>query len=429
MGRPSPTIEDIHKLAKKRGLKCISNKYQGCNKKLKWMCKNKHIFLSSYRYLKHRKHCPYCWRISIEDAQKLAKKRGFVCVSKRIINNSIPIKWKCKNGHDWKANYNNIRIGRGCPHCLKSTLEARQKEAEKRGLVILSKKYINYITPLKYRCKNGHIFKTTPNIIQRRGGGCGCKICNDNGRRYGFDFVKKDAIKHGFKCISKKTEYINANSSLRYVCKKGHNFRGRPSRIQEGSGCRQCAYDSYRLNIEYIKKDAKKRGLLCLSKKYINNKKPLKYRCLAKGHVWWTKYDSIKQRGRCPYCRTYVREDICRQYFRHYTGCLFYKSYPNWLRNGKGYRLELDGYSKKLFVAFEHQGEQHYGKSFRFDKRHTFSKIRKHDLLKKKLCKKHHVKLFLIPYTIHIENLGIYIYKKLKRNGIKIKNKKQIIIH
>ena len=64
---------------------------------------------------------------------------------------------------------------------------------------------------------------------------------------------------------------------------------------------------------------------------------------------------------------------------------------PDWLG-----RMHLDVYIPELKVAFEYQGKQHEKPVDFFGGRETFKKQKKRDEKKRKLCKKHEVKLFYI---------------------------------
>jgi hypothetical protein len=81
-------------------------------------------------------------------------------------------------------------------------------------------------------------------------------------------------------------------------------------------------------------------------------------------------------------------------------GVAFKKCRPGWLRNTTGHRLELDGYSEELRIAFEYHGEQHYdpartiGKG---DKSKRFAGQIERDALKARLCQEAGVRLIVVP--------------------------------
>ena len=63
---------------------------------------------------------------------------------------------------------------------------------------------------------------------------------------------------------------------------------------------------------------------------------------------------------------------------------------PDWLRNqGTGKRMEFDRLYTELKVAFEFQGEQHYGTTDLFPDQGQFEQLQKRDNLKAWLCARH----------------------------------------
>src|SRR5437867_7702399 len=56
-----------------------------------------------------------------------------------------------------------------------------------------------------------------------------------------------------------------------------------------------------RLTLEHMKALAKQHGGKCLSKRYVNSKTKLKWRC-HKGHSWLASPGNIVQRHWCPKC-------------------------------------------------------------------------------------------------------------------------------
>jgi hypothetical protein len=289
------------------------------------------------------------------------------------------------------------------------TLSKVKERVKKRGFKVLSKKYYTAILPLTFRCNKGHIFNSRYNSIQQ---GRGCPYCSHR-VKLNINICKKIAQKRNFILLSKT--YKRNDVLMKYCCSRGHIWMASHANIANGKGCPHC----YKLSgfiIEDMKILAKKYGFFCLSKKYYNMYTKLKWKC-KNGHVWDGRPSHIKQGTGCPYCTTWKCEEICRKYFEYYLNSKFPKKRPKWLRNGKGYNLELDGYNEKLGIAFEYQGEQHYIKSKIF-KLHSLKKIKHHDLIKQQTCKKKKIKLLQIPYTISTEKVGDYILSWLNKENL-----------
>lgn len=114
------TLDDCHKIAKKIGILCISTKYVSSKSKMKWKCKNNHIWSSTYNRVSKGHSCPYCVGVAkktIKECKNLAKKRGGKCLSTQYINNRTKMRWQCKKGHIWETTYDNVSRGRWCRVC------------------------------------------------------------------------------------------------------------------------------------------------------------------------------------------------------------------------------------------------------------------------------------------------------------------------
>lgn len=241
-------------------------------------------------------------------------------------------------------------------------------------------------------------------------------------RRLTIQEMQGYAEKHGGQCLSGK--YTNAVTKLKWQCDKGHAWKATPYSIKSRqSWCPTCAIARNAIKrvsttIEEMQVIAQKRGGSCLSKRYINDLSELKWKC-ANGHIWKTIPKVVKRGGWCPMCLRYVSENLCREIFQKIFKKKFVKIHPRWLINEHGGRMELDGYCKKLRLAFEYQGRQHYQIVDFFKGRNLFE-TQQADVLKKRLCEKEGIALIIIPYTVTRNELYGFITKKLEENNIEI---------
>ena len=109
--------------------------------------------------------------------QQIAIKRGGRCLADDFTNIYTKLKWQCKNGHVWEAIPKNIIRGIWCSRCsglARLTIEQMQKIARKHGGECLSKTYINAHTKLMWKCKKRHKWETAPMNVQR---GSWCPVC------------------------------------------------------------------------------------------------------------------------------------------------------------------------------------------------------------------------------------------------------------
>lgn len=217
--------------------------------------------------------------------------------------------------------------------------------------------------------------------------------------------IKLIAISNGGKCLSKK--YINNRTKLKFKCSEGHIWFTKPLVIKNGSWCLECS-GKKKYSIKTVNKIASERGGVCLSKNYSNNSSKLKFKC-SEGHIFYSTFKSIKNLNTwCPNCYIYHREEICRIVLEKLFLKKFPKSSPIWLKENKELRsYELDGYSEELGIAFEHQGEHHF-KEVGYNYKKTLNEIKRRDKLKAQICKKNNVKLIYFTYKddlIYIKDL------------------------
>ena len=60
-------------------------------------------------------------RLTIEEMQALAAKKGGKCLSTQYINSKIKLKWQCAEGHIWEATPSSIKNGgTWCTECNKN---------------------------------------------------------------------------------------------------------------------------------------------------------------------------------------------------------------------------------------------------------------------------------------------------------------------
>ena len=159
------------------------------------------------------------------------------------------------------------------------------------------------------------------------------------------------------------------------------------------------------LNIRQMQKSARIFGGRCLSKKYVNSKTQLRWRCVE-GHEWNAKPAHVLTGHWCPICSSGISERICRALVERMTGILFPKAKPSWLKNERGQQMELDGYAPSLGLAFEYQGIQHYEPISFFQSRpEKFKRQQEDDEHRRRLCLQHDVTLLEIPYYRRVHTI------------------------
>jgi len=294
----------------------------------------------------------------------------------------------------------------------KKTLEDMQELARERGGECTSSKYVNSRTKLKWKCEKGHEWKADGASVQR---GTWCPWCSGRIRLDPLDELKKIAKKHGGECLA--TEYKNIKIKLGWRCAEGHEWEASSNHIRNGVWCPHCAGVA-RLTLADMHELASQKGGKCLSESYKNRQTKLRWRC-AEGHEWSAVPSSIQIGVWCPTCSSGNSERICRDIFEQLLEKPFPKTRPPWLRNDRGQKMELDGFSESLGLAFEYHGRQHYVPVSLFHQgTQTLERRQVDDLKKHALCKEHGITLVDIPYTVPLSEIPEYVFRLIHDRGL-----------
>lgn len=198
-------------------------------------------------------------------------------------------------------------------------LAEMQTLAAQHGGQCLSKRFIDMKTPLKWRCAEGHSWKTAPRCIKR---GSWCEICRrkeaaDNKRIYSIDTFVKIAEEHGGRCLS--TSYKNSTTRLEFECCEGHTWTALSSNIIRGNWCKKCAAAKTgeacrKYSLADLQAYADSNGGFCLATEYKNVNVAVQWKC-ARGHCWKAKpADVLRRKTWCPKCAPAKRAQTRSRY-------------------------------------------------------------------------------------------------------------------
>jgi hypothetical protein len=294
---------------------------------------------------------------------------------------------------------------------IKKTINDMHQLARRKGGKCLSKKYITARLKLGWQCAKGHKWKATPSNVKT---GFWCPYCAQNVKKTIHEMHLIAKKKNGL-CLSKK--YFNAHKKLKWQCNKGHIWLAAPDSIygSRDTWCPYCAGKHYTINDMH--KIAHERGGLCLSKEYINDQTKLTWQCFE-GHIWLSTPSGIKGKSWCPKCHGFFKEEICRTTFEQIFETEFIKYRPKWLKSSSNYRMEFDGYSEKLKIAFEYNGEQHFKTGYWIKDKNILKKRVIDDQFKRNLALEKGIKLIVITYKNNLLKLPFFIKKELKDTKI-----------
>jgi len=122
--------------------------------------------------------------------------------------------------------------------------------------------------------------------------------------------LQKISKKKGGFCLSEK--YLGTLAKLSWQCSYGHTWEATPSSIRSGYWCPKCA-GKQKLSIEEMREVAKKYNGECLSKKYINNRTKLEWRCVN-GHTWKATASDVRAGHWCLKCSAQKIAEKVRKY-------------------------------------------------------------------------------------------------------------------
>ncbi len=161
-------------------------------------------------------------------------------LSNNYLGTSHKLEFQCKNGHRWKTKPNMIFSGRWCPECagnIKYTLDDIHKIAESKGGKCLSTKYKKAKYKLDWECSKGHRWSIAlSNVVNANSW---CPQCREVEIKQSFiSKMQELATQHAGKCLSK--EYINSRTKYEWECKEGHRWNALIGNIRLGHWCPTC---------------------------------------------------------------------------------------------------------------------------------------------------------------------------------------------
>ena len=286
--------------------------------------------------------CPYCVNKKVligyndlkSQAPELAKewdyeKNGDLLPEMFTKFSHKKVWWKCKNGHSWITSVYN-RQKTNCPYCNGrvaitgvndlATLHPElleewdyERNTEYKPNEIKTSSNI----PIWWRCKLGHIWKTSPNHRTRKGKGTGCPVCANRKVLAGFNDLKSlfpkiaeswDYEKNGDLLPEMFTKF--SHKKVWWKCDKGHSWLTSISnRTHQKHGCHYCNRQKIIANENDLcsvdpklasEWDYEKNGTLTPDQVMAGSSKKVWWKC-DKGHSWQAAVYSRKYHG-CPIC-------------------------------------------------------------------------------------------------------------------------------
>jgi len=176
-------------------------------------------------------------KYTLEQVKNIFSTKGWYLLSKVYKDNKQKLNVICNNGHKLDINLNNFLTGWRCTECYGKrylNYERVKEDFIKNGYILLSKKYIDSSKKLKYKCSKGHISTITYNQFSR---GNRCGVCNPDKKKTKKEIIKI-FVDNGYSVLSKTIK--NTHSKLKVKCLKGHIYKTTYSNFLNGCRCMEC---------------------------------------------------------------------------------------------------------------------------------------------------------------------------------------------
>ena len=238
-------------------------------------------------------------KLTIERVRKEFQEIKYTLVSTVYVNSRQSFKYVCDKGHEGSMRIDHLRKGVRCSKCVgnrKLSIDFVRASFNDAGYVLLTDKYINSKSKLKYVCPKGHLGSVIWNnwLLGNR-----CMECSGK-KRASFKKIKASFELEGYTLLSDK--YINRNSKLISICPKGHVYKvSWENWNRNSSRCSKCYMAKIMPTIYEIRKSFESEEYILLSNEYKNARTKLKYKC-SKGHYNSINWKDWSSGHRCPDC-------------------------------------------------------------------------------------------------------------------------------
>lgn len=303
----------VLKLAKQNNGKVLSPGYVNNKTGLEIECAAGHVFVSRPDRLFRGLWCPHCnghVRRTLADCREWAAARGGECLAVAYVHANYPLRWRCALGHEWDAKPNCIRMGGWCPYCAghrNPTIADLQQLAADRGGTLESKRHVGHHVPLRWRCREGHVF--TKLLAEIRRGGW-CQRCRREQLNWTLADMQALAAVRAGTLVEK--HYTDATTPMRWRCVVGHVWHATARDVLTGKWCPQCHHElttgraRHALTLDDAQDTAARMGGTCLATHIGSARDRVKWRC-AQGHTFTISVSRAREGSWCKRCRLRIQ--------------------------------------------------------------------------------------------------------------------------
>ena len=377
-------IQEMRLTAARYSGECLSQEYVNAHTKLRWKCEKGHEWDAVPNSVRSGTWCPYCAgkrgaKSLLDEAALIAKNRGGRCLSEKFQGDKVKLKWECSEKHQWEAVLYTIRNGSWCPECsgglgerlLRACMEQLFQQPFPRlrpnwlkstkgvpleldgyceGLGIAFEHHgLQHFKAVSWTRKTTGEENLKAFTAQKRRDERKLKLCALNGvkvliipeiptvlaindvkakigeelTRLGisfpqgfaekiFDFSKvysvpriremeaalqRLAAERGGQLVAES--YRGMSEKARWKCSKGHEWEAVCTSVKMGTWCPTCSGRT--VTIDDVKNLASLRGGECVSGEYFGSKQKVHWKC-ASGHEWNATWEQVKGGSWCRMC-------------------------------------------------------------------------------------------------------------------------------
>jgi hypothetical protein len=98
-------LKVLQQIAARKGGSCLSLIYVHSLQPVRWKCGVGHEWFAKVHSIRNGYWCPVCahnQRLELEEMRKIARERGGRCLSNSYKNGRTLLLWLCRHGHQWK---------------------------------------------------------------------------------------------------------------------------------------------------------------------------------------------------------------------------------------------------------------------------------------------------------------------------------------
>ncbi|MDE2028557.1 MAG: zinc-ribbon domain-containing protein, partial [Candidatus Omnitrophica bacterium] len=246
------------------------------NKRVWWLCKKGHEWLTSPANRSRGTGCPECSISRGAEATRLKKlkasgslqqidpqlakewhsKNGHLTADKVSPYSNKKVWWLCPKGHEWVASVADRSTNGACPFCNKKRpsidycLEtmrpelAKEWHPNKNGILTPSQITVASNKKVWWKCSNGHEWLSS---VANRSKGRGCPQCSkrvassDYSLAKGNEKLAKEWHSSQNSPLTPKDVTPFSHRKVWWTCPKGHDYVASIAKRSIGRGCPYCA--------------------------------------------------------------------------------------------------------------------------------------------------------------------------------------------